>query len=46
MIDRPPAIVMLLRGRPMPVRLWLAYRIYRRYFGPWEALHAALSVSR
>ncbi|MFL5335345.1 MAG: hypothetical protein ACJ8H8_19710 [Geminicoccaceae bacterium] len=43
MIDRPPAVVMMLRGRPLPVRLWLAYR---RYFGPWQALHAALFVSR
>ena len=46
MIDRPPAVVMMLKDRPLPVRLWLAYRMYRRYFGPWQALHAALSVGR
>ena len=46
MIDRPPALVMMLKGRPLPVRLWLAYRLYRRYFGPWQALNAALFVSR
>ena len=46
MIDRPPAVVMMLKGRPLPVRLWLAYRLYRRYFGPWQALHAALFVGR
>ena len=25
LIDRPPAIVLILKGRPLPVRLWLAY---------------------
>ena len=46
MIERPPAVVMMLKGRPLPVRLWLAYRMYRRYFGLWQALHAALFVGR
>ena len=46
MIDRPAAVVLMLKGRPLPVRLWLAYRMYRRYFGPWQALRTALLVSR
>ena len=46
LIDRPPAVVMMLKDRPLPVRLWLAYCMYRRYFGPWQALHAAFFVGR
>ena len=46
MIERPPAVVLMLKGRPLPVCLWLAYRMYRRYFGPWQALHVALFVGR
>ena len=26
LIDRPPTVVLMLKGRPLPVRLWLAYR--------------------
>ena len=46
LFERPPAVVLMLKGQPLPVRLWLAYRMYRRYFGPWQALHAALAIGR
>jgi hypothetical protein len=47
MIDRPAAVVLMLKGRPLPVRLWLAYRMYRRYFGPWQpcTLHSSSADS-
>ena len=34
MIERPPAVVMMLKGRPLPVRLWLAYRMYPALLRP------------